>query len=150
MAQTDRAGNVNVSRFGPKLAGAGGFINISQNARKLVFAGHLHCGRLEVRVEEGKLRIVTEGSSRSSSTRSSRSRSTARRAASGPASVLRHRALRVPPHAEGLELAEVAPGIDVERDIFAHMRFRPIVREPKTMDARIFGSTRWGWRTRCC
>ena len=40
---------------------------------------------------------------------------------------------------EGLELVEVAPGIDVARDILAHMRFPPIVREPKTMDARIFG-----------
>ena len=51
---------------------------------------------------------------------------------------------------EGLELAEVAPGIDVERDILAHMRFRPIVREPKTMDGRASSaSTRWGSRTRC-
>ena len=56
----------------------------------------------------------------------------------GAAGALRHRALRVPAHRGGLELAEVAPGIDIERDILAHMEFRPIVRDPVPMDARLF------------
>src|SRR5919202_1125000 len=61
MAQCDARGNVNVSRFGRKLAGAGGFINISQNAKKLVFAGTFTAGGLEVAVEEGRIRIAREG-----------------------------------------------------------------------------------------
>jgi propionate CoA-transferase len=141
MAQTDRAGNVNVSRFGPKLAGAGGFINISQNARKLVFAGTLTAGGLEVRIADGKLRIVTEGKHpKFVEAVEQITFNGAQAAADAGKTVLyvtERCVFRLTP--EGLELAEVAPGIDVERDILAHMRFRPIVREPKTMDGRIFG-----------
>jgi len=57
-------GNVNTSKFGGRLNGCGGFINISQNARSVVFAGTFTNGGLDVVIEDGKLRIVKEGRNR--------------------------------------------------------------------------------------
>ena len=140
MAQADAQGNVNVSRFGSRLAGAGGFINISQNARKLVFAGTFTAGGLEVRVEGSELRIIAEGKLPKFIAAVEQITFNGQVAARSGQTVLyvtERCVLRLT--ADGLELAEVAPGIDIERDILAHMAFRPIVGEPKAMDARIFG-----------
>ena len=67
MAECDSLGNVNTSKFGGKLNGCGGFIDISQNARAVVFAGTFTAGGLEVAIEDGKLRIVKEGPREASS-----------------------------------------------------------------------------------
>ena len=139
MAECDGEGNVNVSRFGPKLAGAGGFINISQNARSVVFTGTFTAGGLKVAVEGGKLRIVQEGRARKFVAAVEQITFNGAYAAERNQPVLyvtERCVFRRGP--AGMELIEVAPGIDIERDILAHMDFRPIVNVPDLMDRRIF------------
>jgi propionate CoA-transferase len=140
LAQADRHGNLNVSKFGSILAGAGGFINISQNARKVVFVGTFTARGLEIAAGEGRLQIVVEGSTRKFVDE------VEHRTYSGAFAYARgQEALYVTERCvfrlveDGLELIEVAPGIDVERDIMAHMAFRPRISDQlNTMDARIF------------
>lgn len=140
MAEVDLAGNVNVSRFGAKLAGAGGFINISQNARRLVFAGTFTAGGLELAIEGGRLRIVTEGRQRKFVESVQQVTFSGALAASlgRPVLYVTERCVfELRP--EGLTLTEVAPGIDVARDILAHMAFTPhMAAALKPMDGRIF------------
>jgi propionate CoA-transferase len=139
MAECDAAGNVNVSRFGPKLAGSGGFINISQNAKKLVFTGTFTAGGLKLGIEDDGLRIAAEGRARKFVGQVEQvTFSGAYAVETGqPVYYVTERCVfRLT--AEGLELIEVAPGIDVERHILGQMEFRPLIRSPEPMDARIF------------
>jgi propionate CoA-transferase len=149
MAECDGEGNVNVSRFGPKLAGAGGFINISQNAKRLLFAGTFTAGGLEVACEGGRLRILQEGRARKFRAQVEQITFAGRRAA------LRGQVVRYVTERcvfeltpRGLELAEVAPGIDIERDILALMDFAPVVGAPRPMDLRIFDAPPMNLRAR--
>ncbi|MDR5799880.1 CoA-transferase [Caballeronia sp. LZ001] len=139
MAEVDRGGNVNVSRFGARLIGAGGFINISQNARSVVFAGTFTAGGLTVQIEGGRLAIIVEGAKKKFVERVEQITFNGEFAAARgqPVLYVTERCVfrRVP---EGLELTEIAPGIDLERDILAHMDFAPIVRQVRLMDPRIF------------
>jgi propionate CoA-transferase len=139
MAQTDAEGNVNVSRFGGRLAGAGGFINISQNSRKVVFTGAFTAGGLVTAIEDGKLRIVHEGRARKFIDHVEQITFSGGFAGENGQNVLYVTERCVFRRtADGVELTEVAPGIDIDRDILAHMAFRPIINTPTLMDARIF------------
>jgi propionate CoA-transferase len=139
-AEVDPRGNVNISRFGDKIVGVGGFINISQNARKMVFSGTFTAGGLKTVFENGRLRIVREGRHRKFVGSIEQICYNATFAAKQGRSALfvTERAL-FRATVTGLELIEIAPGIDVERDILAHMDFRPAVAANlKLMDARLF------------
>jgi propionate CoA-transferase len=141
LAQADREGNLNVSKFGPRLAGAGGFINISQNAKKLVFVGTFMASRLSVVLENGSLCIVKDGDVAKFVTE------VEHRTFSGRYAVQRGQPVLYVTErcvfkltSDGLKLVEVAPGIHIDRDILARMEFRPIVRNPSLMDKRIFAT----------
>ena len=139
MAECDAAGNINVSRFGPRLAGAGGFINISQNARKLLFAGTFTAGGLEIEAADGRLRIVQEGRARKFRASVEQITFAGRRAAAlgQPVLYITERCVfELTP--QGLRLAEVAPGIDIDRDILAQMDFEPLVDRPALMPGCLF------------
>ncbi|HEX7435825.1 MAG TPA: acyl CoA:acetate/3-ketoacid CoA transferase [Caldimonas sp.] len=140
LAQADREGNLNVSKFGPKLAGAGGFINISQSAKKVVFMGTFNAGRCELAIADGKLQIREDGASRKFVGE------VEHRTFSGSHSAARKQtALYVTERCvfslgpEGLELVEIAPGVNLQKDILAKMDFAPVMhRPPRLMDERIF------------
>ena len=140
LAQADREGNLNVSKFGPRLAGAGGFINISQCAKEVVFVGTFTAGKLVVEAKDGRLAVLHEGNARKFV------QEVEHRTYSGSQAWKRRQpALYITERAvfrlceEGLELTEVAPGIDLERDVLAQMDFRPVIRgTPRLMDAAIF------------
>lgn len=139
LAEADALGNVNVSRFGPRLAGAGGFINISQNARRLVFAGTFTAGGFRAEVADGALNILSEGAAcKFVNDVGHVTFSGARAARLGqPVLYVTERCV-FELGGDGLALTEVAPGVDIERDIVSLMAFEPIVDEVAEMDARIF------------
>lgn len=139
LAQCDQHGNINVSRFGPKLAGAGGFINIAQNAKKVVYVGTFTAGGLKISIEDQKIKILQEGKIRKFVEKVEQVTFSAKQAIETNQSVyyVTERCV-FKLTKEGLVLCEVAPGIDIERDIFAHMDFKPLVDGPLQMDTRIF------------
>jgi propionate CoA-transferase len=139
-AEVDPQGNVNISRFGDKIIGVGGFINISANARCMVFNGTLTAGDLDIAWENGKTVIRKEGRHRKFVPKLEQicySAAMARARGQVALFVTERAVFRI--IEAGLELVEIAPGLDVERDVIAHMGFRPLVaKDLREMDARIF------------
>ena len=138
-AQIDGKGNVNVSKFGGKLAGVGGFVNISQNAKIVVFCGTFTVGGLEVEIADGKLKIVTEGKIRKFINTIEQISFSAARACQINQQVfyITERAVFTLVD-EGLELIEVASGIDIESQVIGLMDFMPIIHDVKLMPEELF------------
>jgi propionate CoA-transferase len=148
LAQADAQGNLNVSKFGPRLAGAGGFINISQNAKRVVFVGTFNAGGVKMAVEHGRMKIEQEGHTRKFVAEVEHRTYSGRHALERgqPALYITERCVLRLGHG-GLELIEIAPGIDLERDVLAQMDFVPVMHvAPKLMDARIFAPDPMGLR----
>lgn len=139
LAETDAHGNVNVSKFKGRVAGCGGFINITQNSKKVIYCGTFTVGGLKQHVEDGKLVIDAEGKNKKFLQHVEQITFSGEYAnmVKQPVLYVTERAVfRLVP--EGLELIEIAPGIDLEKDILAYMDFKPIIHAVKVMDSRIF------------
>ena len=139
MGEADAKGNVNVSHLGGNLVGPGGFMEIAQNAKCVVFCGTFDAQGSEVAFEDGKLRIVRPGKIQKfvkAVERITFSGEYARQNKQEVIFVTERCVFRL--DAEGLRLTELAPGIELERDILPYMAFRPIVSETKLMDSTCF------------
>ena len=144
LAQVDEHGNVNVSKFNGRPVGCGGFVNITRSTRKLVFCGTFTAGGLELAIGGGTLRIVREGRARKFVRQVEQVTFNGRDAALRGQEVLfvtERAVFALRP--QGLELTEVAPGVDIERDILAHMDFQPLRQAVRVMEAGLF-EARWG------
>ena len=141
-AEVDATGNVNVSRFAGKIIGIGGFVNISQNAKKVIFSGTFTAGGLRVAVQDGTLKIEQEGRHRKFVHEVEQICFNGKASLEGDQNVLyvtERAVFRLA--TDGLELVEIAPGMNLEADVLSHMDFRPRISSGlKKMDARIFAS----------
>ena len=146
LAQADRHGNLNVSKFGSRLAGAGGFINISQNAHKVVFMGTFMVGEASIRIGDGELHIDRDGHACKIVEHVEHITFSGQNAIQNQQQVLfvTERAV-FQLASQGLELIEIAPGVDLQKDILAQMPFTPLMHPPiARMDTHIFQPGRVG------
>jgi propionate CoA-transferase len=140
MAEVDRHGNVNVSRFGTRMAGAGGFINISQNAKTVAFLGTFTSGGLKLRLNADGLQIAQDGRSRKFVEQ------VQHLTFSGKAAIERGQRVSYITEravfeltADGLLLTEIAPGADLQADILEKMDFAPLLDPAlRTMNLDLF------------
>ena len=147
--QVDTDGNVNVSRLAARphvTAGAGGFIDITANGRNLVFSGYFTAGGLDLAIETGELKILKEGKARKFTPQVEHVTFSGRRARTNGQNITyitERCVIRLEP--EGLTVIEIAPGINLERDVLGQadipLRVSPDLR---TMDARLFVPEKMG------
>ena len=140
LAQCDEKGNINVSKFGPRIPGCGGFINISQNTKKVIFCGTFTAGGLKEEIKDGKLTILQEGKEKKFIKKVEQvtfSADYANETGQDVTYITERCVLKLTK--DGLMITEIAPGVDMDKDILAHMDFKPIIsKELKLMDEKIF------------
>ena len=142
LAEVDERGNVNVSKFGGRVVGPGGFINITQNAKIVGFCGTFTAGKMKYEIKDGELHILEDAPGIKFK------KAVEQITYSGdygieteqPAYYITERAVfkRV---LEGMKLIEIAPGVDLQKDILDKMEFTPIMDDIRLMDERIFRDT---------
>ena len=145
-AEIDAFGNVNVSKFGDRCTGPGGFINISQNTRHICFMGTFTAGKMEYEIGDGRLLIKKDGEKIKFKKSVEQITFSARYAAENGQEVLYITERGVfSLTKDGVMLIEIAPGVDLERDILAKMEFKPLISSDlKLMDKRIFCGQKMG------
>jgi len=145
-AEIDEKGNVNVSKFGGRVVGPGGFINISQNAKKVCFTGTFTAGKLVTKIEDGKLTIIEEGKGikfKKSVEQITFSADYANESGQEILYITERAVFKLTD--KGVMLVEIAPDVDLEKDILANMEFKPVIAENlKLMDERIFKDEKMG------
>lgn len=139
-AEIDRHGNVNVSKFAGRTVGPGGFVNITQSTQKVVFVGTFIAGKCQQEIKDGKLHIIEDGEASKFVDHVEQITFSGEYANDVGKEILyvtERAVFKLTP--SGLELIEIAPGVDMEKHILSKMSFKPIIsKELKTMDERIF------------
>ncbi|RSL33560.1 acyl CoA:acetate/3-ketoacid CoA transferase [Salibacterium salarium] len=148
-AEIDADGNVNVSKFGKVTTGCGGFIDITQNAQKVVFCFTFTAGSLKTDIYNHELDITQEGKFKKFVDKLHQITFSGEYAKNINQTVLYITERAVFRHTqEGIRLMEIAPGIDLQKDILDQMDFEPLYDDfVKTMDKDIFGTGKMDYKT---
>lgn len=146
IGQCDAEGNINVSKFGTRYAGCGGFINITQNTNRVIFCGSFTAGGTKLEAEDEKLKILNEGKIQKFIPKVDQITFSGNYAREHGQKILyvTERAV-FEMREEGMTLIEIAPGVDLEKDVLANMGFKPVIADDlKIMDERIFRPEKMG------
>lgn len=148
LAEVDKEGNVNVSKFGKRAFGPGGFINITQNTKKIVFIGAFTSDGLDVQVNTRGLKIKNEGKIKKFVNQVQQISFSAKNAIKNKQVIIyvtERAVFKLTP--KGVELIEIAPNVDLKKDILGNMEFKPIISKTlKTMDKKIFNPKKMGYK----
>ena len=151
-AQADQEGSVNVSKLGKRFIGVGGFVDITQSAKAVVFCGTFMGGEMEMEIQDGELKIIKDGKYSKfldQVEQVSFSGKFARDIGQKVIFITERAVFELT--SEGLTLVEIAPGIDLEKDIVANMSFKPYISEDlKTMDPKVFAEGKLGLKEIMC